>query len=104
MRAGRPGLSIGRAARTDGSEAAGMTPYDVLMIGVVVAGMIWGTWRGITWQLASIASLVLGYLVSHPLSAWLAPHLPGSPVVARAGSMLAAYVIVSAGVFLVAWL
>lgn len=80
-----------------------MTPYDVTMLGVVVAGMVWGAWRGITWQVASIASLVLGYLFAHPLSAQIAPHLPGQAVVARALSMLVVYVIVSGGVFLAAW-
>jgi uncharacterized membrane protein required for colicin V production len=81
-----------------------MTPYDAAMIGVVVAGMVWGAWRGITWQVASIASLVLGYLFAHPLSAQLAPHLPGDPVVARALAMLVVYAAVSGGVFFVAWL
>src|SRR5215208_4215519 len=81
-----------------------MTPYDAAMIGVMVAGMVWGAWRGITWQLASIASLILGYVFAHPLSAQLAPHFPGEPVVARALAMLVAYAIVSGGVFAVAWL
>jgi uncharacterized membrane protein required for colicin V production len=80
-----------------------MTIYDAAMAGVIVLGMIWGAWRGITWQLASIASLVLGYSVSHPLSAQLAPRFPGDPTVSRALAMLTIYVGVSAGVFLVAW-
>ena len=41
-----------------------MTIYDVAMVGIVVAGMVWGAWRGITWQLASIASLVLAVVVA----------------------------------------
>lgn len=80
-----------------------MTPYDVAMIGVVVAGMVWGAWRGITWQVASIASLVLGYVVAFPLSAQLAPYCPGEPLVARGLGLLISYVGVSGGVFLVAW-
>src|SRR4051812_1379627 len=81
-----------------------MTYYDMAMAGVVVAGMIWGAWRGIPWQLASMASLVLGYLVAQPMSAQLAPQLPGEPVVARAAAMLVIYAAVSGGVFLAAWL
>jgi uncharacterized membrane protein required for colicin V production len=81
-----------------------MTPYDMAMAGVIIAGMVWGAIRGITWQVASIASLVLGYLFAHPLSASLAPHFPGEPVVARALAMLAVYVAVSGGVFFGAWL
>ena len=80
-----------------------MSPYDLAMVGVVIAGMIWGAFRGITWQLASMASLVLGYAVSFPASAQLAPHFPGEPIVARALAMLTLYVAVSGGIFLLAW-
>jgi uncharacterized membrane protein required for colicin V production len=81
-----------------------MTIYDAAMIGVVIAGMIWGALRGITWQLASIASLVLGYSVAYPLSGQLAHRFPGEPVVARALAMLVVYVAVSGGIFLAAWI
>jgi membrane protein required for colicin V production len=80
-----------------------MTPYDIAMAAVIVAGMIWGAWRGITWQLASILSLVLGYAVAVPMSAQVAPHFPGQPIVARSLAMLALYIGVSAAVFGVAW-
>ena len=80
-----------------------LTIYDAVMAGIVVAGMIWGAWRGVTWQLASLASLVLGYMVAHPVSAQLAPHFPGDPVIARGLAMLAVYAGVSGGVFLAAW-
>ena len=81
-----------------------MTIYDGVMIGVIVAGMVWGAIRGITWQVASLASLVLGYLVGFPASSRLAPHFPGDPLVARTLALLASYVAVSGGVFLVAWM
>lgn len=81
-----------------------MTIYDAAMAAVLVAGMVWGAWRGITWQIASMASLVLGYLVAHPVSGQIATHFPGPPIVARAVAMLAVYAAVSAGVFLAAWL
>ncbi|MEW4571237.1 CvpA family protein [Tautonia sp. JC769] len=80
-----------------------MTPYDMAMVGVIIAGMIWGAWRGITWQLASILSLGLGYAVAVPVSSQLAPQFPGQPIVARALAMLVLYVAVSAGVFGIAW-
>jgi membrane protein required for colicin V production len=81
-----------------------MTLYDALMAGLVVAGMVWGAWRGIIWQVASISSLVLGYAVAHQLSPQMAVHFPGEPVVARAEAMLAVYAGVSGGIFLGAWL
>ena len=80
-----------------------LTYYDAAMAGVVVGGMIWGAWRGVTWQLASLASLILGYTVAHQLSTQLAPHFPGDAVVSRTLAMMAVYAGVSAGVFGVAW-
>ncbi len=84
-----------------------MTTYDAVMIGLIVAGMIWGAIRGFAWQLASIASLVLGYLCSQQVSAYIQPyltqHLPGTPEVQRAVSMLMAYVAISGTIFLAAW-
>jgi membrane protein required for colicin V production len=81
-----------------------MTIYDGVMAALVVAGMVWGVWRGIIWQVASIASLVVGYAVAHQLSPQLAPHFPGEPVVARAEAMLAIYAAVSGAIFLAAWM
>ncbi len=80
-----------------------LTIYDAAIAVAVIGGMIWGAWRGITWQLASITALVVGYVVSYPVSAELAPYLPGEPVVARALGMLIVYAGVALGVFLVAW-
>jgi len=81
-----------------------MTVYDVAMVCMVVAGVAWGFWRGITWQLASIASLILGYSASRTLSTQVADQFPGEPVVARALAMIVIYAAVSGGVFLVAWI
>jgi len=81
-----------------------MTIYDAAMAGIVVLGMVWGAWRGITWQLASFASLILGYSVAHTSSPQLASRFPGEPAVARALAMLVIYAAVSMGVFLAAWI
>ena len=81
-----------------------LTYYDGAMVAVLVGGMIWGAFKGVTWQLASIASLVLGYTVSHQFSPQVAPYIKGDPVVSRTLAMLATYAVVSGGVFLVAWM
>src|SRR3984957_4500940 len=94
---------MGLIARS-GKGRSGMTVYDAVMAALVVAGMGWGAWRGIIWQVASISSLVLGYAVAHQLSPQLTPHFPGEPVVARAEAMMAIYAGVSGGVFLAAWM
>jgi uncharacterized membrane protein required for colicin V production len=83
-----------------------MTLYDAGMVCLVLGGMAWGAWRGIVWQLASIASLVLGYAVAHTASDDLAAHFhfPGDPIVARGLAMVVIYAVVSGGVFVLAWL
>ncbi len=81
-----------------------MTIYDAAMAVVLIGGMARGAWRGITWQLASIGSLVLGYLFAYPISAQIAPLLPGTPEMTRALSMAVAYAVVSGGVFAAAWM
>ena len=81
-----------------------MTPYDAVMAGMIVLGMIWGAIRGIVWQIASLASLFLGYTVSHMGSSRVSAYFPGDPLVSRSLAMVAIYVGVSGGVFLIAWL
>jgi membrane protein required for colicin V production len=81
-----------------------LTIYDAAMAGIIVAGMLWGAWRGVTWQIASIASLILGYITSHQFSPQLAPHFGTDPVISRTLAMMAIYAVVSGGVFLVAWI
>ena len=84
-----------------------MTVYDVVMIGLVVAGMIWGSIRGFSWQIASIGSLVVGYFGAHQVSAYMLPFLalyqPGDPAIQRGTAMLLAYLVISGGIFLAAW-
>src|ERR1700712_4539744 len=69
--------------RHDREVGMTLTVYDAAMAGVVVAGMIWGAWRGVTWQLAGIASLILGYIASHQLAPQLTPRFGTDPVISR---------------------
>src|SRR4051812_4155820 len=79
-----------------------MTACDAVMIGLVVAGMIWGSIRGFSWQIASIGSLVVGYFGAHQISAYMLPFLalyqPGDPAIQRGTAMLLAYLVISGGV------
>jgi membrane protein required for colicin V production len=81
-----------------------MTTYDAAMVIVVVLGLARGAWRGFTWQMASIASLVIGYTAAHSSSARIASYLPGEPEVQRALAMGIVYIIVSGGIFGIAWM
>ncbi len=81
-----------------------MTIYDAAMAIVVVLGMVRGAWRGFTWQMASIASLIVGYIAAHSGSAQVAAYLPGEPEVQRMLAMAVIYVAVSGGIFGLAWM
>lgn len=81
-----------------------MTIYDAAMAIVVALGMVRGAWRGFTWQVASITSLVLGYTTAHSMSGRVASYLPGEPEVQRMLAMAVIYVAVSGGIFGIAWM
>lgn len=84
-----------------------MTIYDVVMISMVVAGMIWGLMRGFSWQMASIGALLVGYLGSHQSSTYILPflalYLPGDAAFQRGASMLLTFVVISGLIFVAIW-
>jgi len=69
-----------------------MQTYDLLMLLVLVAATLFGFWKGMAWQLASLASLVVSYFAALRFSTQLAPtfgdHAPWNRFVA----MLAIYI------------
>lgn len=41
-----------------------MEPYDILMLVVLAGATVFGAWKGMAWQLASLSSLVVSYLAA----------------------------------------
>jgi membrane protein required for colicin V production len=72
-----------------------MQSYDFLMLAVLAATTLFGFWKGMAWQLASLASLVVSYVAALRFSEQLAPvfgdHAPWNRFVA----MLVIYVVTS---------
>ena len=56
----------------------GITVYDGVMALIVFFTMVHGFWKGATWQIAPIMSLVLGYMIAMPMSVTTA-HYFGDP-------------------------
>ena len=56
-----------------------MQAYDVFMIVVLAAAVVWGFWKGLAWQLASLASMVLSYFVALNFRSPLAAMIKASP-------------------------
>ena len=56
-----------------------MQPYDMLMLIVLALAILWGAWKGLAWQIASIASIGLSYVVALHFRMPLARVINASP-------------------------
>jgi membrane protein required for colicin V production len=56
-----------------------MQGYDLLMIVVLVAAVVWGAWKGFAWQVASLASMVASYFVALTFRQQVAQFIDASP-------------------------
>ena len=77
----------------------GVTAYDGVMALIVLFAMVHGYWKGATWQIAPIMSLVLGYMVAMPMSVTMA-HYFGDPPQNRLFALVTIYIGVSMVVYL----
>lgn len=77
-----------------------MQLYDIGMLCVLGLATLYGAWKGMAWQVASLASLVISYFVALRFSASLAPHLSEREPWNRFCAMLVLYL----GTSLVIWL
>jgi membrane protein required for colicin V production len=63
-----------------------MQTYDIIMLAVLGAATIFGFWKGLAWQVASLASLVASYFVALRFADQIAPsiseHAPWNKFVA----------------------
>jgi membrane protein required for colicin V production len=73
-----------------------MQTYDLIMVLVLAGATIFGFWKGMAWQIASLASLFVSYVASLKFSAQLAPSFASlfglQPPLDRFAAMLAIYV------------
>jgi len=56
-----------------------MQAYDLLMLIILGLAIVWGAWKGLIWQVASIASIGLSYLVALRFRQQLAQFIDASP-------------------------
>jgi membrane protein required for colicin V production len=72
-----------------------MQTYDLLMLAVLGATTLFGFWKGMAWQIASLASLVLSYFAALRFSEQLAPTFGDQAPLNRFVAMLVIYVVTS---------
>jgi membrane protein required for colicin V production len=57
-----------------------LQPYDIVMLAVLTVAMIFGAWKGVAWQVAALASVVVSAAVavhgSTPLASYFSAHAP----------------------------
>ena len=78
-----------------------MSAYDILMIVVLLGAMVFGAWKGMAWQLASLASLVLSYFAALKFSPQLAPFISDQAPWNRFLAMLVIYLGTSIAIWLI---
>lgn len=72
-----------------------MQTYDLLMLLVLVCATIFGFWKGMAWQIASLASLFVSYLAALKFSERLAPTFGDTAPWNRFVAMLVIYIVTS---------
>jgi membrane protein required for colicin V production len=74
--------------------------YDLLMLVILVMAGVFGAWKGLAWQVASIASLVISCIVAVRFSAQVAPYIYGQAPWNRFLAMLILFMVTSLAVWL----
>ena len=80
-----------------------MQAYDLFMLIVLAAAVAWGFWKGLAWQLASMASIALSYFVALNFRTPLAALISRSIEVKPPLDIFAAMLILFMGTSLVVW-
>ena len=82
-------------------EASAIQPYDIFMVAILVLATMFGAYKGMAWQLASIASLVLSTMVAIHCSGPLAPMVSVEAPWNRFIAMLILFLITSMTVWVI---
>ena len=77
-----------------------MQGYDLLMIVILVAAVVWGAWKGFAWQIASLASIVASYIVALTFRQQIAQYINATPP----WNMFLSMLILFLGTSLVVWI
>ena len=77
-----------------------MQPYDIAMLAVIVFATIFGAYKGVAWQVASLASLVASYVVATRFCNVLAPLLSSQAPWNKFLAMLVLYLATSLAIWI----
>ncbi|MEM7455087.1 MAG: CvpA family protein [Planctomycetota bacterium] len=77
-----------------------MSPYDILMLIIFIGAVMFGFWKGLAWQIASLSAIVVSYFVAINFRGQVAPMLGLEEPLDKFAAML----ILFLGTSLVIWL
>jgi membrane protein required for colicin V production len=77
-----------------------MQVYDVIMLLVIAAATLFGAWKGLAWQIASMASVVLSYFVAQQFGQQVATRIEADPPWNVGVAMLALFLGTSLAVWI----
>lgn len=77
-----------------------MSFYDLVMLVVFAAAILFGLWKGLAWQVASLAAIFVSYFVAMQFRGYVAPYFKTEPPWNVFGAMLVLYL----GTSLVIWI
>jgi membrane protein required for colicin V production len=77
-----------------------MEPYDICMLVVLVGTTLFGAWKGMAWQAASSASLVVSYAVALKLSPQFAGYFGQQAPLNRFIAMFVLYMVTSLAIWM----
>lgn len=76
-----------------------MAPYDFLMLIVLAGATLFGFWKGLAWQIASVASIVLSYFAALKFSPFVMQLFGWGEPWHRFAAMLIVYVVASLAIW-----
>ena len=69
-----------------------MEHYDILMLAVLVGATLFGAWKGLVWQLASLCAIVASYVVALRFRDVVSVHIKAAAPWNKFLAMLVLYV------------
>ena len=77
-----------------------MTFYDIIILVLLLGAVVFGYWKGLAWQIASVAAVVVSYFAAHRFRDQVAQFVQAEPPFNRIAAMLIIFVACS----LIIWL
>lgn len=77
-----------------------MQPYDIAMLVVLAAATLFGVWKGVAWQVAALASVIVSGAVAVHSSAGIAGYFPGQEPWNRFCAILVLYVVTAGAIWI----